>query len=151
MKRYVWTLIPVALAAGLAIGFFGRGQRTKTTTVVQIQTQAPPPPANHTLTAEVQGPNGTCLSALSSSNQPTNDTFTLRRPGNGLTSGEVVGVADSASMDEAGCNLDVQFRVGADLGFFVVADDNKGSSWGPFDSRSLEKRQWLVRLNYGTS
>jgi hypothetical protein len=151
MRRFVWTLIPVALAVGLAIGFFVRGRQTKTTTVVQIQTQAAPPPATHAFTAEVQGPNGTCLSTVSQTNQPTNDTFTLRRPGNGFTNGDVVGVAESQSMDGGQCNLDVEFLLSPNLGFFVVSDDTKGNSWGPFDSHSLASRQWLVQLTYGTS
>jgi hypothetical protein len=54
-------------------------------------------------------------------------------------------------MDNSGCNLDVQFRVSPDLGFFVVSDDNKGETWGPFDSHSLAQRQWAVQLNFSAT
>ncbi len=144
MRRLGWGLVPIALAGGVAIGFLARAERTKTVTVVQIQTQAPPPPATHRLTAIVEGANGVCLQ---SNQQLGSDTFTLRRPGNGLTDGEVVGVASSSGMDNAGCDLLIAFSTSPDLGFFVVSDDTKGSTWGPFDSHQLAGRGWTVRLD----
>jgi hypothetical protein len=127
----------------------GLHPKTTTTTVVQIQTVAPPPPVSRELTAILQGQDGTCLSATSHADM-TSDTFTLRRPGNGLTNGDVIGVADGSQMDDTGCNLSVTFGISPSLGFFVVSDDNSGSAWGPFDSHQLAKREWTVRLNAGS-
>jgi hypothetical protein len=142
--RPLWVLVPVALAAGGVIGFLARPERTKTTTVVQIQTQAPPPPATRELVARIQGSEGGCLL---SDQIFTTDTFTLRRPGNGLTEGDVVGVAESMSMDSTQCYLNVTFSISPELGFFSVHDDNKGFHWGPFDSKQMERRDWTLALN----
>lgn len=147
MKRLVWTLIPVALVAGAVLGYALRGERTRTTTVVQVVTTAPPPPATHHLAAIVQGKDGGCLSTSSTYPAITSHTFTLRRPGNGLTNGDVVGVALSAAMDNTGCDLDVTFSIGPGLGFFMVVDDTTSNGWGPFDSNQMSARGWTVRLN----
>lgn len=115
-----------------------------TTTVVQIQTVAPPPPATKTLTATVLGPGGACLSANDAQYEP--DTYTLRSPGNGLTSGSVLAVSDGAAMDSQNCDLVLTFRVSPDLGFFDVVDEQQGESWGPFDSRKLASYAYRLRL-----
>ena len=147
MRRLVWTLIPIALVAGAVLGYELRGEQTKTTTVVQVITTASPPPATHHLAAIVQGVKGACLSTSATYQAITSHTFTLRRPGNGLTNGDVVGVALSAAMDNAGCNLDVNFSIGPSLGFFMVNDDSTTDSWGPFDSHQMAAHLWTVRLN----
>lgn len=143
----VWTLIPVALIGGAAAGFFAQSSKTKIVTVVQIQTQAPPPPATKRLDAFVQGNGGTCLSASGNYADLPRHTFTLRRPGNGLSEGDVVAVAQAETMDSINCNLDVAFKISPNLGFFVVSDDSGGGSWGPFDSHQLSSRSWHLLLD----
>jgi hypothetical protein len=145
MRTLGWLLLPFVLVAGAAIGYFVRAEKPKTVTVVQIQTQAPLPPATHRLTALIQGPNDGCISASRHSGI-TSDTLTLRRPGNGLTDGEVIGVADSGAMDNSSCNYDIVFSISPSLGFFVVSDDIQGVTWGPFDSHKMAQRGWAVRL-----
>lgn len=150
MRRVAWSLLPVALVAGFAVGYVVRGQRVRTTisTLVQIQTVAPPPPATKTLTATVTGPGGACLATNDVQYEP--DTYTLRSPGNGLTSGSVLAVANGTSMDAQGCNLVVTFSVSPSLGFFDVVDEQQGESWGPFDSRALARYSYRLRLSVST-
>jgi hypothetical protein len=143
VRKLVWGLVPIALAAGAVGGFLARAERTKTVTVVQIETQAPPPPATHSLTAIIQGANGACLP---STKLLTTDTFLLRRPSNGLTEGDVVGVASSSAMDGGRCYLVVNFSTSVNLGFFVVNDFTTSSTWGPFDSRQVAQGGWTMRL-----
>jgi hypothetical protein len=147
MRRLLWILIPVAFLGGVALGYGLGGERTKTTTVVQVVTTAPPPPANHHLAAVVEGVDGACLSTDAGYADIVTHTFTLRRPGNGLTNGDVVGVAETSHVDSSGCNLDVTFAMSPNLGFFAVSDDNAGETWGPFDSHQMSARGWTVRLD----
>ena len=129
------------LIAGAVGGYVVRG--TQTATVVQVQTVAPPPPATHSLTAHIGETGGGCMVADLSA-----DTFILRRPGNGLTEGDVVGVAEDKTPVESGCALQVTFLVSADTGFFVVTDETKSVHWGPYDSRTLEAHGWAMNLTY---
>jgi hypothetical protein len=149
VQKLAWSLLPVALVAGAVLGYFGRGQQTKTTTVVQVQTVAAPPPATHVLTAVVQGGDGQCLTAAHPETDYTSHAWTLRRPGNGLTEGDVVGVSEREEFDDSSCNLDVTFKISPKLGFFMVRDDSGSASWGPFDSQQMSNRGWTVRLNEG--
>jgi len=77
----------------------------------------------------------------------TSHTFTLQRPGNGLTEGDVVAVAESLVMDKADCDLDVMFKISPSLGFFDVDDNDATGEWGPFDSHQMSTRQWTLRLD----
>jgi hypothetical protein len=149
VQKVAWSLLPLALLGGAVLGYFGRGQQTKTTTVVQVQTVAAPPPATHLLRAFVQGTNGQCVTAVTSDDLSTH-AWTLRRPGNGLTDGDVVAVAQTDAMDTSGCNFDVTFKISPKLGFFMVSDDSKGNSLGPFDSQQMAAQGWAVRLNEGS-
>ena len=147
VQKVAWTLLPIALLGGAVAGYFGRGTQTKTTTVVQIQTVAAPPPATHVLTAIVQGSNGGCLTAASPDTDYTTHAWTLRRPGNGVTNGDVVGVAEISNSTHSTADIDITFKIAPSLGFFTVSDDSTSDSWGPFDSHQMAAHGWIVRLN----
>lgn len=149
MRVVPWVLIPFALVAGAGASWFARGARTSTVTIVQVQTVAPPPTATKTLTAIVQGHGGaSCLTASATGQEMVSHAFVLRRPGNGLTDGDVVGVAEDSSLDAALCNLVLTFRISPNVGFFSVHDATSGIQWGPFDPQQLAARAWTVRLDY---
>ena len=143
-----WMLAPVVLVAGLAGGYFLRAatENSDTTTVVQIRTQAPRAPAAHVLRATVTGPGSACVTAKHADIE--SDTFTLRRPGDGVTNGVVVGVASSSRLDTSKCDLKLVFSISPTLGFFVVSDANGGVAWGPFDSRKMANFGWALELTY---
>lgn len=87
------------------------------------------------LTATVRGGNGVCLPDVKASSllahAPTPaDTFDLRRPGNGVTEGNVVAVTTDVQSVQAGCSIVLNFAVGTGLGFYVVVDETAGLSWG---------------------
>lgn len=146
VRRLVWTLIPVALIGGLALGFLARGARTKTVTVVQIETTQPPPPATHGLDVTVEPKGGGCITTDSNYTGLSRHTWVLRRPSNGISEGDVVAVAQSAGY--AACNLSLVFKINPNLGFFVVDDEEgSGGSWGPFDSHQLAARHWSLLLD----
>jgi hypothetical protein len=142
----VYTLIPLALIGGAALGFLARGSQTKTVTVIQIETTQAPPPATHVLDVTVQPKGGGCLTtdpAYANTNIAQHG-WTLRRPGNGSSEGDVVAVAESAGY--AACNLSLVFKINPNLGFFVV-NDEEGGQWGPFDSHQLASRKWSLVLD----
>jgi hypothetical protein len=95
----------------------------------------------------VQGSNGQCLTAASPDTDFTTHAWTLRRPGNGVTNGDVVGVAEKEQLDNSTCDLDITFKIAPSLGFFTVSDDSSGDSWGSFDSHQMAAHSWIVRLN----
>jgi hypothetical protein len=137
--------IALALALGAAGGYLARGQvvHTRISTVVQILTTAPPPPATHALTVIVQGHNGGCLAASLEGH-----TLAIRRPSNGISEGEILGLPKFAVMEANGCRFDIGYRISPTLGFFVIADTSGlGDEWGPFDSHDLGTRNWTLTLN----
>jgi hypothetical protein len=135
--------LAAVLAAGLAIGYFARGQvvHTRTATVVQIVTTAAPPPPTQTLTAIIQGPNGGCLGK-----DLTTHTFSLRSQSNGFNEGNILALSKTASTGPQGCIYTLTFSINPSLGFFYVYDELLGTKWGPFDSQAMAARGWLVRL-----
>jgi hypothetical protein len=140
-----YVLIPIALVAGVALGFVARNARTKTVTVVQIETTQAPPPATRILAVTVEPKGGGCITTDTNYSSLNNDTWTLRRPSNGISAGDVVAVAQSAGY--AACNLSVVFKISPNLGFFTVADEQTSDSWGPFDSHQLATRKWSLVLD----
>ena len=138
----------MALVEGAALGYVAHGSRTKTVTVVQIETTQAPPPATHVLDVTVEPKGGGCITTDSNYTDLNQDTWVLRRPGNGDSEGDVVAVAQSAGY--AACNLSVVFKISPNLGFFVVDDEQGSGSWGPFDSHQLASHQWSLLLNEGS-
>lgn len=102
------------------------------------------------LTATITGKNSSCLRGASSSglsSAPTSaDTFDLRRPGNGLTEGDVLAVPTNKQSGSGGCSIVLTFNIGTDLGFYVVYDESAGVSWGPFDASQLPAEGWAISL-----
>jgi hypothetical protein len=145
MQRIAWALIPVVLVGGAALGYFVRGTHTKTVTVVQIETTQAPPPATHKLEVTVEPKGGGCITTDSNYTGLNQHTWVLRRPGNGLSDGDVVAVAESAGY--AACNLSIVFKISPNLGFFVVTDEEGTGSWGPFDSQQLASHSWSIVLD----
>jgi hypothetical protein len=126
--------LAAALVLGLVLGYIVHDQvtGTPTTTVVHIVTTAPPPQPTHDLSIVVQGANGGCLRQSLAGH-----TFALRRPGDGLSEGEVLALAGSADMSQDGCRYTSHFSIHPRLGFFVVSDEGGYHDWGPFDSNNL--------------
>lgn len=114
-------------------------------------TTAAAPSASQQMTATVTGAKGVCLPEVSSSAPTAADSFALRRPGNGLTEGNVVAVPTSVQNVGNGCSIALTFNVGTKLGFYVVFDETDGLSWGPFDSRNLPAAGWALNLTYNGS
>ena len=105
------------------------------------------------LTATVMGSNGVCLPDVKASSglaqAPTAaDTFDLRRPGNGVSEGNVLAVTTDVQNTQGGCSIVLNFTVGTGLGFYVVVDETAGLSWGPFDSHNLPSEGWALSLTY---
>lgn len=116
---------------------------------VHAPTPTTQPPTPGPLTATITGPNGGCLKDAPSglSATPTSsDSFDLRRPGNGLSEGNVVAVPASVQGSADGCFVTLSFAIGTNLGFFVVFDETDGLSWGPFDSHNLPNDGWSLTL-----
>jgi hypothetical protein len=150
VRQLAWSLIPLGIIAGLAVGYLVRGQQVKTevTTVVQIQTVAPPPPGTNTMTVTLQGAQGICLTTDTDHSNVTGDTFTLRAESNGLNEGTILAVSDDQALDDQGCDLVIHYSVSPDLGFFYVHDDTHSGRWGPFDSHKMKTNGWRLRLYY---
>ena len=111
----------------------------------------PPAASTGQLAATITGANGVCLPDVSASltSAPTSgDSFDLRRPGNGLTEGDVVAVPNEVAGNAGGCSVTLGFSIGTDLGFFVVVDETDGLSWGPFDSHNLAGAGWSLNLTF---
>jgi hypothetical protein len=155
MRKVTWSLLPLLLIAGAALGYFVKSSKTKTVTVVEIQTVEKPPLATQALTAKVSI-EGTTYDAQGNCQLPSagftglpasSDSWDLRRPGNDGSSGDVIGVSNGA--EDAGCGaLTVKFRINPKAGFFVVYDENVGVHWGPFDSAALSSDGWRLNLTY---
>jgi hypothetical protein len=114
-----------------------------------VQAPKPQPPSAGSLTATITGPDSSCLKDAPSGLSATpksGDSFNLRRPGNGLSEGEVVAVPASVQGSVDGCSLTLSFAIGTNLGFFVVFDETDGLSWGPFDSHNLPNDGWSLTL-----
>lgn len=112
-------------------------------------TNASPSNSLGELTAVITGANGRCLKSMSTdiSAAPTaGDSFDLRRPGNGLTEGDVVAVPSNVQGSTDGCSITLRFRIRRKLGFFVVFDETDHLSWGPVDSRNLPTARWSLNL-----
>lgn len=75
-----------------------------------------------------------------------NDPFTLRKPGNGFSNGDVLAVATSRKT-VSDCYLEVHFPVPSDTQFFVVVDENQGVRWGPLDVKQVEANGWHVSVS----
>lgn len=117
---------------------------------VQATTAAPPQPSSAgQLNATITGAKSGCLKdaqgGLAAVPSPS-DSFDLRRPGNGLSEGDVVAVPTSVLGSTDGCSVTLTFAIGADLGFFVVFDETDSLSWGPFDSHNLANIGWSLTL-----
>jgi hypothetical protein len=119
------TLLPIAaLVVGLAVGGCGSGQSGAVSA------------SSHEMIAELTPQSSYACPNL------TTKTFALRAPGNGLTEGRVLALADS--FDAAGCTTFVTFTISPALGFFVVSDGS--ASWGPFSYDSVKRSSWTLKL-----
>lgn len=153
MRWLGWSLLPVVLVGGAALGFFARSERTKTTTVVitRTTTTQPSPTTAHTLSADVSIV-GAAINAVGTCRVPTGigatDIWDLRRPGGGGSEGNVVAVATSSHKGPKCGEITVKFRVRPRLGFFVVFDENASVHWGPFDASALPADAWRVHLSF---
>ena len=141
MRRATWSLLPLILVAGAALGYFVKSLKMKMVTVVEIQTVEKPPPATHAFTANVSidgatyDTSGDCqLPSAGFNGLPaSSDSWDLRRPGNDGSTGDVIGISNGAENVSCGV-LTVKFHINPKTGFFVVYDENVGVHWGPFDS-----------------
>jgi hypothetical protein len=155
MRWLGWSLLPVVLVGGAALGFFARSERTKTTTVVVTRTATQPSPTvNHRLSADVSIV-GAAIDSRGTCQVPTGvsarDIWDLRRPGGAVSEGNVVAVATSTHNGPKCGEITVTFRVSPRLGFFVVFNENASVHWGPFDSSALPADAWRVHLSYNPS
>ena len=155
MRWLGWSLLPVVLVGGAALGFFARSERTKTTTVVVTRTTTRPSSTTaHLLSADVSVV-GAALDASGTCQVPTgvsaSDIWDLRRPGSAISEGNVVAVATSSHKGPKCGEITVKFRVSPRLGFFVVFNENASVHWGPFDSAALPADAWRVHLSFNPS
>jgi hypothetical protein len=146
VKRFllVVVVVLVVLGAGAAGAVIDRDLTkprtvTRTVTVTKTVTVEQPAPSPESITLEVT------ITAQDCSKVPSaRDTFSLRKPGNGLTESDVLAVASSVTAGAEGCTLNVMFDITPDVAFFVVHDEIGGESWGPFSYDQVKSRPFLT-------
>lgn len=81
-------------------------------------------------------------------NSYADDTFSLREPGNGLSSGAVLAVPDLSTASADGCTTTLTFTISPSIGFFDIVDETQGSTWGPTSFQQVEASGFVFNGTY---